>query len=166
MSLVSGTSLPDPLSACPGRGPRIRPRLSILLAASLSLILVGNAVAQSPAPAASPVPTPALPTLEGTFWVLNSAGATPLVGSANLLLQDGVATGNDGCNDYFAPYTVTGSVLTFGQVGVTFPPLTCTEEIFLTSMAQVTRWRINDNGRMILSGPTGAPILTYSPLPK
>ena len=125
MSLESGTRSLD----------RGRVRLGMIVAATMSLVLLGTSVALSfSAVAASlepttPAPSPAVtgPTLEGTQWVLAPSGTESLAGSATLTLQDGTATGNDGCTDYFAPYTLSGSALSFGPIGVTYPPVTCAE---------------------------------------
>ena len=79
----------------------------------------------SPSPPRSTPSTTSAPTLEGTEWVLAPSATESLAGTATLTLQDGTATGNDGCTDYFAPYTVSGSALSFGPIGVTYPPVTC-----------------------------------------
>ena len=169
MSLTTGASARDrsdsgPWPAVTYRGPRI----GVLLAILMSFVMVGSAVAQSPTPS-GPLPTPASPTLEGTEWIL-SGPSEPIPYRVTLELQNGYASGSDGCNEYFASYTVAGSALSFGQVGVTFPPVACSadqtafETSYYASLASVTSFLLVGSSLTLVDG-NGTPVLTYGAAP-
>ncbi len=163
------------------RVPARRPRLVALLAASMSLLLAGTTVAQSPAPSVAPgssavpgpVAVPVSPTLTGTRWLLDvpsSVGLAAVLTDAppvTLVLRDGLAVGNDGCNDYFAQYATAGSAITFGQVGVTYPPASCTpglaafEAAYVAAIGSVTSFTLVGSTLILVDG-TGGRILVYT----
>ena len=72
----------------------------------------------APGRAAGPTNVP----LEGTVWQLTNARLSgayapiPPEVTATLILQDGNAGGEGGCNQWSAPYTLDGDSLTFGTV--------------------------------------------------
>ena len=185
MSLMSRVAATDVGGSRAARGQRgLRVRSGMLLAAALSLVLVGTAVAQSPVPEASAVPAAvgpdavdpaAAPALEGTDWVLTATGLEPgqvvsMPYRVTLRLQDGIAAGHDGCNDYFAPYVTNGSALSIGRIGVTFPPATCPAEAaayetaYFASLASVSSFLLIESTLVLVDG-TGTAILTYQAAP-
>ena len=122
----------------------------MLLASLLSVIMFATAVAQSAstgpeasggAGASVPASGSVGPALEGTEWLLDVGTSAALAGVApsalagsptmpipsvplvTLLLGTVLATGSDGCNDYSAPYALAGSAISFGDLGVSYPPL-------------------------------------------
>ena len=175
MSLVTAGSSPDTGGPRPRRGGTgLRARVGMLLAATMSLVLVGTALAQSPSPEGSAAPATRPADDRRHAVAPHATGSTrPVVSvpdAVTLRLQDGIAAGNDGCNDYFAPYTIDGSALSIGQVGVTFPPLTCDEAAaayeaaYFAALASVSSYLLLGSTLVLVDG-AGAPILTYEAAP-
>ncbi len=168
MSLELGHTPND--HGIPRPGPRPRVRLAWSLAALMSMVLVAVAVGQSPTPGQASTPDGAPPALEGTQWALATAGVDQVPGTATLSLEYGTATGEDGCNDYFAPYAAAGSVLAFGEVVVAFPPQTCSveqtafETAYFKALASVSSFVIVGS-TLTLVDHTGAPALVFSAAP-
>lgn len=111
----------------------------------------------------APPPAPTNP-LSGSRWDVvnyNDGNAlTTLIGGTRINMNfgaDGQVTGNAGCNNYFALYSVTGSNLTVGQPGAT--SLFCTdpagvmdqEARFLSALQSAGSFRINGNQLEITS---------------
>ncbi|MCL4857844.1 MAG: META domain-containing protein [Caldilineaceae bacterium] len=97
--------------------------------------------------------------LAGTSWEVTSFnnGREAVVGvllgtdiSANFG-ADGQVTGNAGCNDYFASYTVDGAAITIGQAGSTLrlcvdPPGVMEQEAeFLAALASAATFNVEGN---------------------
>ena len=88
--------------------------------------------------------------LEGTNWVLGSGVSlgVPLTGvTANLELTSGSASGNSGCNQYHAPYQLSGATLTIGpQIATTQmacgPAQTAVEREYLDRLPKVATYSI------------------------
>jgi putative lipoprotein len=67
--------------------------------------------------------------LEGTRWLLESIGNTPLVAGSEVTLQfdvDNQAGGNAGCNSYGGTYTLTGDQIEFTEIASTL--MACVDE--------------------------------------
>jgi len=83
-----------------------------------------------------------------------------------LLLEDGSAGGNGGCNNYFGEYTLESTSLTFSQIGSTM--MLCegaaseVEAAYLANLAAVATWA-NTGGSLVLGGADGNPILNFLP---
>lgn len=109
------------------------------------LFLSGLAVAALAGCAAEPV------KLEpDRSYVLEWIGERPLMDYSHLTLTldgKGRAYGNAGCNHWFAPYTLEGNALSFGNVGSTrklcAPALMEQEKRFLQTLGTVQRWDIS-----------------------
>ena len=73
----------------------------------------------------------------------------------SLLMQDGQAGGNSGCNSYFTSYELDGFDLTFGPVGSTMmacPDGMELEQRFLQVLARVDTFRLDGNVLTLLQG--------------
>ncbi|KAF2334216.1 META domain-containing protein [Flavobacterium ginsenosidimutans] len=60
--------------------------------------------------------------------------------------------GNNGCNGYSAPYTLSGKSLTFGEAGPT-TMMFCDgggEQVFLKQIKQITSYSIDKDGKLNL----------------
>jgi heat shock protein HslJ len=83
-----------------------------------------------------------------------------------LLLEDGSAGGNGGCNNYFGEYTLESTSLTFSQIGSTM--MLCegaaseVEAAYLANLAAVATWA-NTGGSLVLGDADGNPILNFLP---
>jgi len=106
-------------------------------------------------------------SLEGTQWVLDlSTLETGSTGSAKatLRLQDGVATGTNGCNQFNGGYETDGDSLTFGQLATT--EMMCTPELdaagrkVLEGLAATETYAV-DGATLTLQGADGNALLTY-----
>ena len=109
---------------------------------------------------------------EGIPWQLveqSVAGAMTAVPDGvvvTLLLEDGSAGGNGGCNNYFGEYTLESTSLTFGPIGSTM--MLCegaaseVEAAYLANLAAVATWA-NTGGSLVLGGADGNPILNFLP---
>lgn len=104
-----------------GRGPS--PLVALLAAVALAIAACGSGSTPSPS-------GPDLP-LEGTTWQLTeyvgAAGGVvnvPAGVTVTATFADGTLSGNGGCNNYSAAYTVDGETLTIGEVQATL--MACT----------------------------------------
>ena len=147
-----------------------------LIAVGLLALSVAPAMATSE-PEASPtsvdIQTGPVP-LEGTVWQLTDerlSGAyapIPPDVTATLILNDGNAGGEGGCNQWFAPYTLDGDSLTFGPVGSTL--MLCSgiggtiETYYFADLPSVAAWAI-DGTTLTLSADDGQPVLAYTVQP-
>ncbi len=117
--------------------------------------------------------TPVAPTaeLEGTTWQLlafldsNGMVSMPRVEST-ILLQNGEAGGQGGCNMFFAPYTLDGALLTFGPAGSTM--MACEEsamaqeQAFLANLEKVASYQIVAD-QLQMADESGALVLAFEP---
>ena len=106
-----------------GRSPR--PLVALLAAVVLAIAACGSGSTPSPSPSGPDLP------LEGTSWQLTeyvgAAGgvvAVPAGVTVTATFQDGTLSGNGGCNNYTAAYTVDGENLSIGEVRATL--MACT----------------------------------------
>ncbi len=102
-----------------------RPLVALLVAAVLAVAACGGGSTPSPSPSG-----PGLP-LEGTTWQLieyvGAAGgvvSVPAGVTVTATFANGTLSGNGGCNNYNASYTVDGNKLSIGQVTSTM--MACT----------------------------------------
>lgn len=98
----------------------------------------------------APPPTP----LENTYWKLTEVAGQPArvqpgEREAHLLLLDGRASGNSGCNKLMGGYTRNGDALAVGPLASTRmacpPELMAQEAALLDAYARATGFRIEDN---------------------
>jgi heat shock protein HslJ len=110
-------------------------------------------------------------TLEGVEWTLSEfsrdgdLGGIPDGVNATLLLLDGQATGNSGCNPFFGAYQIDGPSITFDEtLGLT--RMACTddaqvvEEAYLAALTTVTSWSIEADSLQLRADP-GTSVLVY-----
>ena len=88
---------------------------------------------------------------------------TPLT-IPTLTFEDGSASGNASCNQYFGPYEIDGSTITFGPLASTqmfcgVPGVMEQEAAYLTALASVDTWSMDGETLTLSSGDT--PLLTY-----
>jgi heat shock protein HslJ len=94
----------------------------------ITLLLIIVLTACIPQTGGEPTP-PAGVELEGTRWVLESIGDTPVVPGSEVTLQfdaDNQAGGNASCNSYGGTYTLTGSQIAFTDIVSTL--MACADE--------------------------------------
>jgi heat shock protein HslJ len=125
----------------------------------------------SAGPVASPIPTD---SIEGPTWRLQEQAvdgqlaALPDGATATLVLVGGQASGNGGCNDYFAEYTLDGPSLTFGEIGSTLMfcegPGSDVETAYFANLALVASW-MSDGASLTLSDADGNALLVYGSAP-
>ena len=110
-------------------------------------------------------------SLEGPNWRLTSITSdgtvsSPLAGTAvnALFAADGSVAGSAGCNRYSAPFTTSGSSLTFGPLATT--KMMCPEDVmtqeqaFLTAMGEVSGYTIA-GATLTLVDADGQPALRF-----
>ncbi len=146
---------------------KTRTLLGSLAAAALLASMATAALAAGDEPEAIPIEG-----AEGIPWQLveqSVAGAMTAVPDGvvvTLLLEDGSAGGNGGCNNYFSEYTLESTSLTFGPIGSTM--MLCegaaseVEAAYLANLAAVATWA-NTGGSLVLGGADGNPILNFLP---
>ena len=70
--------------------------------------------------------------------------------------EDGTLAGFAGCNQFNAPYQVTGSDLSLGSIATTKMacerPGSAVEAAYLEALAGVTTWAIDESGQLQLGG--------------
>ena len=114
-----------------------------------------------------------LVTPEGVEWTLTSyydedtaeSVSLPFDSDASLRLQDGVAAGSGGCNQFNGSYEIDGSSLRFSEeMGVTLAlceaDVQMIEDAYLAALGRVDAWTI-DAGVLELSDDFGNVILTF-----
>ncbi len=117
--------------------------------------------------------TPVAPAaeLEGTTWQLiafaDANGMLSMPGAeSTLLLQDGEAGGQGGCNMFFAPYTLDGNLLTFGPVGSTMmaceEPAMAQEQAYFANLARIASYQVVGS-QLHLADADGAVLLAFEP---
>jgi heat shock protein HslJ len=105
--------------------------------------------------------------LEGTNWTLTTGGGmgadlTPVGVTAKL--EGGAVTGNGGCNQYNATYTLSGTSLTFGPVSSTSAACSgvqgTVETAYLALLPKVSSYYITGS-TLTLSDSDAKPLLIY-----
>jgi heat shock protein HslJ len=148
-------------------------RVLLVLASAAALTLMATPVAaQSPTAGASSPGAEA--TLEGTYWLLgeivNGDESTPVASGTNasLVLTDGSAGGFGGCNQFVAPYELSGDSLSFGDIASTL--IACDdatmalEDQYYSALGLVASYAIDGTG-LTLAGADGATVLSYTASP-
>jgi heat shock protein HslJ len=109
-------------------------------------------------------------SLEGS-WILQECDGQSLVQGTAITAEfgpDGMITGDAGCNQYFAPYTATGSGLTVGTPGSTkmmCPSLEGVmeqESAYLTLLGKAASWSVKGTD-LVLRDAQGKEILVFTP---
>jgi heat shock protein HslJ len=90
-----------------------------------------------------------------TAWSLNTIAGQPVAAPASLLLRDGRATGNTGCNPFSGSARISGNDIAFGPMITTkmacLPQAKMDQEAaLLAAFAATTHWRI-DGGALVLT---------------
>jgi heat shock protein HslJ len=147
-----------------------RSLVGVAIAAALALATAASALAADESPA--PIPTDGL---EGLTWQLGeqvvdgSLMAIPDGVVVTLLLQDGHAGGNGGCNQYSGAYMLDGANLTFGPLVSTMMacegPAGDTEAAYYANLATTATW-FSDGGSLTLQDAAGSAILVFIPAPE
>jgi heat shock protein HslJ len=142
---------------------------AVLILGGILALAATPALAQDASPESSGQPTPVL--LEGTVWQVTNARLSgayapiPAEVTATLVLQDGKAGGEGGCNQWSAPYTLDGDSLTFGQITSTLMfcdgPGGTIETFYLADLPAVATWAI-DGTTLTLSADDGQPVVAYT----
>ena len=88
----------------------------------------------------------------------DAAMTTPLA-IPTLAFEDGSASGNASCNQYFGPYEIDGSSITFGQLASTQmfcgePGVMDQEAAYLAALAAVDTWSMDGDTLTLSSGDT------------
>jgi heat shock protein HslJ len=146
---------------------KTRTLLGSLAACALLASMATSAFAAGEEPAAIPIEG-----AEGIPWQLVEQSVDGVMTTVpdgvvvTLLLEDGAAGGNGGCNNYFGEYTLESTSLTFGPIGSTM--MLCegaasqVEAVYLANLAAVATWA-NTGGSLVLGGADGNPILNFLP---
>ena len=115
-------------------------------------------------------------SLAGTNWSavninVGTAITGPMAGTTITAAfgEDGQVTGNAGCNNYFASYTVDGQNLTIGQAGSTMmacEPVEVMEQeaAFLASLGNAATWSIDANGQLTILDAAGSIVAIFDPI--
>jgi heat shock protein HslJ len=119
---------------------------------------------------------PAPEPLAGTTWSLDSFYTADAVSSVTagttitaVFDENGRVTGSAGCNQYFAPYTVTGASMSIGPPGSTKmycngPGVMQQETAYLASLSRTAAFTIAGD-RLSLVDAGGAPLLSFTKEP-
>ena len=113
------------------------------------------------------------PELEGTLWKLDSyvnlqGDMVKVMPDTEITAQfkDGTVNGSSGCNSYFGSYTISGTAITFGPIGMT--EMYCAEPEgimeqengYLAALQSVEGFTINGN-KLEMTNAQGTLILVY-----
>jgi heat shock protein HslJ len=105
--------------------------------------------------------------LVDTHWSLTTIDGKPTAAPASLLVKDGHATGNTGCNPFSGSARISGRDIAFGPMITT--KMACLpqgrmdqEAALLAAFAVAAHWRI-DNGDLVLSDTQANDRLRFSP---
>ena len=106
--------------------------------------------------------------LEGTSWTLVELGGRPPVAGADVTLRfaGGHAEGFASCNQYRAPFTTSGTALSFGPAISTKracveEPRNAQETAYLDALGKVAAYSASGD-RLTLSDAAGTPLLTFT----
>ena len=152
-------------------------RLLPVAAGTLFLVAAcstGGSTASSDARAASPSAAGGTTQLDGTSWQLSQftgPGDTeipmPDAVAPTATFEGGALSGNAGCNQYNATYTLDGSTIKIGPAASTqkacIGPVSAVETAFLGALEAVDTVTVTADS-MTLQAGGGSPKLTFSPL--
>ncbi len=104
-------------------------------------------------------PAEPITNLAGTSWSLADLGGTADLAHPVPTLEfgvDGTVSGSAGCNTFTASYTSTGDALALGPLATTKmacePPASAVEAEYLTALAGIATWSMDEAGRLVLGG--------------
>jgi heat shock protein HslJ len=130
----------------------------------------------SPPVTAAPLEDPALLGVWYLKAMTGPGGSTPVETmnvQINIIIHYQDLSGFGGCNDYSAPYTLTGQVLPDGN-GITVGPITttlkyctdisATEATYLQTLQDATSYTINVNQQLSITDNAGS-VLVYEKIP-
>jgi heat shock protein HslJ len=132
------------------------------------------APAEAPATAATQAAVADNRLLAANPWVLDtmfSKGTQENLVSGTLVTArfnpDGIMNGNAGCNDYFAPYVVSGKSLKIGEVGSTLkacgePGIMDQETTYLAVLQTTSTYTVSTDNSLLLSDAEGKNKLTFT----
>jgi heat shock protein HslJ len=109
-------------------------------------------------------------TLAGTQWVLSTLNGNAPVDGAQVTLnfgEDGRATGSDGCNRFFGPYTIEKDALTFGPTAgtlMTCPPALMAQSRDFARALGATKTFALQGGALVLMDDAGAALAIFTAL--
>ena len=143
---------------------------TILLLLPASMLAAGPSP-DAPAPSGSPVAGPTGPALSGTDWMLVSytaedGGRAGPSAPSSITFDDGVVSGNTGCNGFSGPYTSVGDALAIGDLAVTqmyCEPTSAQEPAILAGLSDIVAYR-TDTGDLELLDKQGNSQLIYRTL--
>jgi heat shock protein HslJ len=135
--------------------------VAVRVLAGLSILVVVACDATGATDGTTPEPTAAI-DLAGTSWTLTSLGANAPVEGADAWLAfgpNGEITGSTGCNNLIGSYAVDGTALSFSTLGTTRmacpgDDLMAQDESVPEALTNVTRWQVDGEGRLHLTGAT------------
>ena len=148
---------------------KLRNSLAALSALALAGSLTTAVVAQD-----EPV---TIDSPEGITWILEQQavdGPTmlarlPQLVLASLVMEDGNAGGNSGCNSWFGDYTLEGDSLTFGPLGSTMMacpgPAMAVEQAFIANLGAGASWT-SDGATLTLRDADGSAIMLFEAAPE
>lgn len=149
---------------------KLRNTVAVLAAMTLTAGLGASALATDES---SPEPL-GVYSIEGITWMLTSqAVAGELVEvpgglTVSLLMEDGRAAGNGGCNSYFTDYTLDGFDVSFGEIGSTLmaclPAASAVEQAYFANLGAVAAYQ-SGGIQMALLDADGNFILEFDAAP-
>lgn len=145
--------------------------LSVALAAALSMASLPALAASEPDPGQL-IPVDAI---EGITWQLQQQAvegaltAIPDGVTVTLIMNEGLAGGTGGCNQYWASYTRDGDALAFSDIGHTLMhcegPGGEVETVYLANLAAVAAG-FSTGGSLLMADAAGETILEFLPAPE
>jgi heat shock protein HslJ len=108
------------------------------------------------------------PQPTGTVWLVEDVGGGGIIDSSHITLfldGKGRANGSGGCNRYMGRYHLSEDQLSFDQIAGTrmacAPSLMLQEQRFLKALAEISTWRIEPTGALVLTGYGGASLRLF-----
>jgi heat shock protein HslJ len=145
--------------------------IATIAAMALTASLSASALAASE-PDPEPMP---VDLVEGITWLLTSQAVDGALAQlpdgafVSLLMENGQAGGQGGCNSYFSSYELAGFELSFRDIGSTMmaclPPLMDVEQAYFANLAAVATYQ-STGGSMALLDGDGEIILEFVPAPE
>lgn len=127
----------------------------------VALVAISCASALIAAACASIAP-PMQANLVGTRWAVQTIDTRPVSGARTPTLHfdaQNRVTGSAGCNSYFGTYASGGGDLEISGVGATemacAAPIMSQETAFLSALDAASRYVVENDNRLVLSGPNG-----------
>ena len=140
-------------------GHRARRRSLVVALAFLGLIAAGCGDDADTASETADMPV-TLEDLQAESWVLDGEASSPTItsaGSVTIAFAEDEVHGTGPCNDYGGPFELDGETISFGPIVSTM--MSCGADIdaaetdYLTGLEAVATAEIDDEDRLVLSGP-------------